>query len=93
MNKPWLPTAILIASAVVPIAFGWFDVNRVECTFCFRDVLVHSLAPVGYLALVGGIYCLVKPTDQREGTLSKFILAGAFFGAMSFFMTYRPLWL
>lgn len=93
MNKPWLPTALLIAFFVMPVTFGWFDVNRLDCRFCFRDVLVQSLAPVGYLALVGGIYCLAKPANQLDGTLSKFVLLGVFFGAMSFFITYRPLWL
>jgi len=85
-------TAYLVASVAVPVVFGWFDVNRVECRFCFRDVLVHSLAPVGYAALVGGIYSLAKAHDERGEVLSKFVLLGAFFGIMSFFLTYRPLW-
>ena len=93
MNKSWIPTALLVGAIIVPIVFGWFDVNRLECTFCFRDVLVQSLAPVGYFALVGALYSLTKPSDQRGTTLARFILLGAFFGSMSFIMTYRPLWL
>jgi hypothetical protein len=51
---------------VVPWFNGWFFASRVECTSCFRDVLVHCLAFFGYVVLGGFIFSLSKPSRERQ---------------------------
>jgi hypothetical protein len=50
----------------VPWFNGWFFASRIECTTCFRDVLVHCLAFFGYVVLGGFIFSLSKPTRERQ---------------------------
>lgn len=50
----------------VPWFNGWFFVSRIECTSCFRDVLLYCLALFGYVVLGGFIYSLSKPTRERQ---------------------------
>jgi hypothetical protein len=50
----------------VPWSNGWFFASRIECTSCFRDVLVHCLAFFGYIVLGGFIFSLSKPRRERQ---------------------------
>jgi hypothetical protein len=89
--KKWAWRLYLPACVSVPLAFGWFNSSRLECSFCFRDVFMYSLAVVGYTILVGAVLVLRQPTEkQAEGSFTALLVA-LFLGGMAFFLTYKPL--
>ena len=50
-----------MAWVFAPIWFGWFFAQRIECSSCFREVFIHSLAFFGYVVLGGFVYSFSKP--------------------------------
>ena len=89
--KIWAWRLYLPAFAVLPAYFGWFDANRLECNFCFKDVFLYSLAVFGYAVLVGMVYTLRFPRETRSDAQFTAMLLCLFFGGMAFFLAYKPL--
>lgn len=67
----WLLTfrAALIISAVGLSLFGVFDVNRIECKVCWRDVTGHYFSVFGFFSAFGFAigWTLPEAAETPEG--------------------------
>lgn len=89
--KKWAWRLYLPACVSLPLVFGWFDANHLECNFCFRDVFMYSLAVIGYTTLVGAVLALRQPPPKQAEGIFTALLVALLFGGMAFFVTYKPM--
>lgn len=84
----------------LPVYLGLFNIDRIGCKICTRDIVQYCFSIFGYIVFAGFCASLTKPYakesielkresfDTREGALRMSVSIGLFFVVLSLFAIY-----